>query len=75
MAENLYRMLWSWLVCAVVTVGVSLCTRPAPVESLNGLVYGCTAIPEQKKYPLVQQPAFWAAAAALVFLWLQWLFR
>jgi hypothetical protein len=45
------------------------------MESLNGLVYGCTAIPEQKKYPLVQQPTFWAAAAALVFLWLQWLFR
>jgi SSS family solute:Na+ symporter len=75
MAENLYRMLWSWLACVVVTVGISLLTRPAPVESLSGLVYGCTAIPEQKKYPLVQQPAFWAVAAALVFLWLQWLFR
>lgn len=75
MAENLYRMLWSWLACVIVTVSVSLFTNPAPVELLRGLVYGCTAIPEQKKYPLVQQPVFWAAAAALVFLWLQWLFR
>ncbi len=75
MAENLYRMLWSWLVCLIVTIGVSLFTRPAPAEELAGLVYGYTADPEQKKYPLVQQPVFWAVSAALVFLWLQWLFR
>ena len=75
MAETLYRMLWSWLVCVIVTVAVSYATRPAPYDSLNGLVYGCTVMPAQGKYPLVQQPLFWAGAAALVFLWLQWLFR
>jgi solute:Na+ symporter, SSS family len=74
-AESLYRMLWSWLLCVMVTVGVSLVTRSKPYDSLNGLVYGCTAIPSTKSYPLVQQPIFWAAAAACVFLWLQWLFR
>ncbi len=75
MAESLYRMLWSWLICVVVTVAVSLGTRPMPLASLTGLVYGCTAMPSRGKYPLVQQPIFWAAAAAFVFLWLQWLFR
>jgi SSS family solute:Na+ symporter len=75
MAESLYRMLWSWLLCVTVTVGVSLITKPAPYETLNGLVYGCTAIPSGGSYPLVQRPVFWAAAAGLVFLWLQWLFR
>ncbi len=75
MAESLYRMLWSWLVCVIVTVAVSLVTRPNSYETLSGLVYGCTALPSQTSYPLVQQPVFWAAAAALVFLWLQWLFR
>jgi SSS family solute:Na+ symporter len=75
MAESLYRMLWSWLLCVTVTVGVSLITKPAPYETLNGLVYGCTAIPLGGSYPLVQRPVFWAAAAVLVFLWLQWLFR
>jgi SSS family solute:Na+ symporter len=75
MAETLYRMLWSWLACVIVTVGVSYATKAPPAASLNGLVYGCTAIPSQTSYPLVQQPAFWASAAALVFLWLQWLFR
>ncbi len=75
MAESLYRMLWSWLICVFVTVSVSLVTKPRPYESLNGLVYGCTALPSAESYPLVQRPLFWAAAATVVFLWLQWLFR
>ena len=75
MAESLYRMLWSWLACVVVTVVISLLTTPAPYSTLNGLVYGCTAVPSQGRYPLVQQPIFWAGAAAVVFLWLQWMFR
>ncbi len=75
MAESLYRMLWSWLACVVVTVVLSLLTTPAPYSTLNGLVYGCTAVPSQARYPLVQQPVFWAGAAAVVFLWLQWMFR
>ena len=28
MAENMYRALWSWMVCVLVTVAVSLATRP-----------------------------------------------
>jgi SSS family solute:Na+ symporter len=75
MAESLYRMLWSWLICVIVTVAVSLGTKPVPFASLSGLVYGCTEMPSRGRYPLVQQPIFWAAAAAFVFLWLQWLFR
>jgi SSS family solute:Na+ symporter len=75
MAESLYRMLWSWLLCFIVTIAVSLFTTPRPYDSLGGLVYGCTALPEQRRYPLVQQPVFWAIAAAFVFLWIQWLFR
>ena len=75
MAESLYRMLWSWLICVFVTVAVSLVTTPRPYDSLNGLVYGCTALPSAESYPLVQRPLFWAAAATVVFFWLQWLFR
>jgi SSS family solute:Na+ symporter len=75
MAETLYRMLWSWLLCVVVTVLVSLATKPVPYSELSGLVYGCTTMPAQERYPLVQRPIFWAIAAFLVFLWLQWLFR
>ena len=75
MAENLYRMLWSWLVCVIVTVGLSLLTKPQPESELRGLVYGCTNLPQQKQYPLVYRPAFWGCAVLFVFLYLQWLFR
>src|ERR1700723_408880 len=44
MAENLYRALWSWLICVVVTVIVSLVTKPIREEQLSGLVYGVTPI-------------------------------
>ncbi len=75
MAENLYRMLWSWLICVILTVVISWFTSPRPEYELKGLVYGCTRLPEQRQYPLVQRPAFWGAAALFVFLYLQWIFR
>ena len=63
MAESLYRMLWSWLLCVVVvTIVVSLLTTPRPYSSLAGLVYGCTGNAADASYPLVQQPLFWAGA-------------
>jgi solute:Na+ symporter, SSS family len=37
MAENLYRALWSWLICVVVTVVVSLFTTPKPPSQLTGI--------------------------------------
>jgi len=36
MAENMYRALWSWCICVVVTVVVSLLTKPKPVAELTG---------------------------------------
>jgi SSS family solute:Na+ symporter len=60
MAENMYRGLWSWIVCVLVTVIVSYATRPKPVEELTGLVYGCTELPSEGHLPLYQRPVFWA---------------
>ena len=33
MAENMYRALWSWIICVVVTVVVSLLTKPEAREA------------------------------------------
>jgi SSS family solute:Na+ symporter len=74
MAENMYRALWSWLICVLVTVVVSLGTRPKPVEELTGLVYGCTELPREGHWPLVKRPIFWAAISAALFLVLQAIF-
>jgi SSS family solute:Na+ symporter len=74
MAENMYRALWSWLICVIVTVAVSLVTRPHPESELNGLVYGATTIPGDGDIALWHRPIFWAGIVAVVFLGLNILF-
>jgi SSS family solute:Na+ symporter len=74
MAENMYRGLWSWLICVIVTVVVTAFTKPKPVEELTGLVYGCTELPSEGHLPLWKRPIFWAAVSLVIFLLLQWIF-
>ena len=74
MAENMYRALWSWLICVIVTVAVSYMTEPKPVGELAGLVYGCTELPSEGHLPLWKRPVFWAAVSLVIFLILQWIF-
>ena len=73
-AQNMFRALWSWLICVLVTLVVSLLTRPKPDEALTGLVYGLTPIPPVKEVSLVHRPIFWAAVVTLVFVVLQIIF-
>src|ERR1700727_2178239 len=71
MAENLYRALWSWIVCVLVTVVVSLVTTPKPVAELKNLVYGFTRSPSEEKVAFYKRPIFWGAGVAVVFAALQ----
>jgi len=57
MAEDMYRALWSWLVCVIVTVVVSLATQPRPEAELAGLVYGATRLPEEHDDHWYQKPS------------------
>ena len=68
MAENMYRALWSWIVCVVVTVVVSLMTKPKTDEELVGLVYGVTPLPHEAEVPMWERPLFWAIVVAAVFV-------
>src|SRR5437868_7525344 len=74
MAENLYRALWSWIICVVVTVVVSLMTKPVPTEQLSGLVYGVTPIPHDGSTTIWQKPIFWATVVIVVFFILNLIF-
>jgi SSS family solute:Na+ symporter len=74
MAENMYRGLWSWIICVVVTVAVSLVTRPKSDEQLVGLVYGCTPIPSEQHMALWKRPIFWAGVVGAVFIALNVIF-
>jgi len=74
MAANMYRALWSWSVCVLVTVAVSLLTTPQPLEELRGLVYGATEIPKEDQVSIYRRPVFWAVIVAIVFVILQIIF-
>jgi SSS family solute:Na+ symporter len=67
MAENLYRALWSWIICVVVTVVVSYMTEATPEAQLNGLVYGATVLPDDGAASIWQKPIFWAIIVIIVF--------
>ncbi len=74
LAEDMYRALWSWLVCVGVTVIVSLLTKPKPEAELVGLVRGCTELPSEEHLPWVKRPIFWAGIVFAAFIVLQILF-
>ena len=68
MAENMYRALWSWVVCVLVTIAVSMLTKPKPDSELKGLVYGVTDIPSESYVTVFHRPWFWASVVAVLFL-------
>jgi SSS family solute:Na+ symporter len=74
MAENLYRALWSWIICVVVTVVVSLVTKPVALEQLAGLVYGVTPVPHDGSTTIWQKPIFWAVVVIVIFFILNLIF-
>ena len=74
LAQDMFQALWSFIVCVVVTVVVSLATKAAPDSALQGLVYGLTEVPSIGDVPLYQKPLFWAAVVTVVFLILNIIF-
>jgi SSS family solute:Na+ symporter len=74
MADNIYRAMWSLIVNVVVTVVVTLFTKPKPAHELKGLVYGLTEIPSEGHFPIFKRPITWAAAVAIGFVVLNIIF-
>ncbi len=68
MAENMYRALWAWIVCVVVTIVVSLLTRPRPASELAGLVYGASRLPAAEPAPWYESPMLWAGVIFVAFI-------
>jgi solute:Na+ symporter, SSS family len=67
MAENIYRALWSWVVCVLVTIIVSYFGKARPEAELKGLVYGATVLPNEGPVPLIKNHWFWAAIVIVIF--------
>jgi SSS family solute:Na+ symporter len=73
-AQNMFRALWSCLICVIVTVVVSVITKPKPDSELKDLVYGLTPIPRDENVSMFHSPVFWGAVVAVVFVILQIIF-
>ena len=56
MAQNFWTAIWAWSVCFLVTIVVSLATRPRPPEELRGLVYSLTERPSDEGAPWYRRP-------------------
>ncbi len=74
MAANFWRAWWAWLICAVVTILISLFTKRKPKEELVGLVKGLTEEKLDSHLPFIKRPAFYAIISFVVLVVLDLLF-
>jgi solute:Na+ symporter, SSS family len=74
LAQDMYQALWSFIVCVIVTVVVSLATEPRADAELKGLVYGMTVVPAVGKVAFYHKPLFWAGVVTAVFIALNIIF-
>src|SRR5215467_13262317 len=74
LAQAMYQSLWSCTTCVVVTVLVTLVTKPRPDEELRGLVYSLTDVAKEEHASLFHKPAFWGMAALALLVILQIIF-
>jgi SSS family solute:Na+ symporter len=74
MAQNFWIAIFAWTSCFVVTILVSLATRPRAVTELKGLVYGVTEMPRDEAVPWHHRPGPLAAVVAIVLVILNILF-
>ena len=69
MAQNFWTAIWAWTACFVMTIVISLATRPRPEGELAGLVYSLTERPSEEHLAWYKRPlALGAAVIALTLV-------
>ncbi len=68
LAQTFWTAIVAWTTCFVVTILVSLVTRPRAPEELRGLVYGLTPKPVDTTTPWYERPVALAAVVLAVTL-------
>jgi SSS family solute:Na+ symporter len=56
MAQNFWTAIWAWTTCFVMTVVISMATRPRPEGELAGLVYSLTERPSEEHWAWYKRP-------------------
>ena len=74
LAQTFWTAIAAFTTCLVVTIAVSLLTRPRPDEEMKGLVYSLTPIPKDADEPWHRRPAALGAVVLVAALALNFLF-
>jgi solute:Na+ symporter, SSS family len=74
MAQNFWTAIWAWSICFLVTILISLVTRPHPEPQLHGLVYSLTERVTSDDVPWYQRPAVLGCVVLAVVLVLNIIF-
>jgi SSS family solute:Na+ symporter len=74
LAQTFWTAIVAWTTCFVVTIVVSLVTRPRPAEELHGLVYSLTPRPREEGLAWFRRPAVLAGIVLALTLGLNLLF-
>jgi len=74
MAQNFWTAIYSWTTCFVVTIIISMVTRPRPDDELRGLVYSLTDRPKDTHMAWYRRPATLAVIVVLMTIVLNIIF-
>ena len=74
MAQNFWTAIFAWTACFVITIAVSLATRPYEPSRLTGLVYSLTERPPTQHLPWYQRPGILALIALAIVVLLNIIF-
>jgi solute:Na+ symporter, SSS family len=74
LAQDMYQSLWSCVTCAVITVLVTLVTKPRPDSELVGLVYSLTPLAREEHTSWLHRPVFWGGMSIAILVILQIIF-
>jgi SSS family solute:Na+ symporter len=74
MAQNFWIAIFAWSTCFVVTILISLATRPKADSELESLVYGLTKIPHEEGVSWYNRPGPLAIVVAVICIALNFLF-
>ena len=74
LAQTFWTAIVAWTTCFVVTIIVSLVTRPRPESELEGLVYSLTPKPKDRDLPWIKRPASLALIVIVLIVGLNLVF-
>jgi SSS family solute:Na+ symporter len=75
MAQNFWIAIFAWSTCFLVTILISLVTKPRVEAELHGLVYGLTKIPHDASVVWYKRPVPLAFTVIAVLIFLNVWFR